>query len=728
MGGPGRALLRVGFVLGLGVAGLSVTAGPSSADASQLSLVSVGSSGTTGSESAFFGGATPDGSHVYFTTTNSLVPADTDGGGQDLYERAGGVTTLVSTGPTDAQNSSDGSGFGGVSADGSRVFFWSGAQLTADDTDNAQDVYERAGGVTTLVSLGTQSNESNPNLSAFFAGASTDGSRVVFTTSDQLLPADTDALPDVYVRANGTTTLVSPGGLSSFAFPDRVRVSADGTRISFDTSDSLLPADTDAFTDVYVWDPTGLHLVSREVTGGNGNISALSEQMSSTGAVLFSTKREAADTDISRDYYVAAPGQPLALVTASGSEAIGVASAAISDDGQHVVYITEHVGSGPVGVHRYDGGQYTAVPLSGPATTSNPEVRHVSPNGSRALIQGSAQLYRRRHGRRRGRLPAHRTRSPCSTPAGPGDASAYRWAMDLRRVVYGTESRVFPSDTDDWDDTLDAVAGGQTTLVTADTPLDDAVVAGMSADGRVMWVEAIDALTAADTNTDWDVYEVAMLAPTSTGVPSVGGTPAPGQTLTCLPGSWSASPGSYSFQWKRDGAPIGGATAATYVVQAGDAGHSLSCTVTATNTDGSASATSAAVVVPAAGPTTPTPVPVLKPGPCANVQSGTGKADQLTGTTAGDKLVGRGGADLLRGLGQADCLVGGGGKDKLKGGPGNDKLVGGPKQDTLLGGGGKDVIRSRDGVVDVVKCGGGRDKVVGDKADKLVGCEVRKLT
>jgi Ca2+-binding RTX toxin-like protein len=103
----------------------------------------------------------------------------------------------------------------------------------------------------------------------------------------------------------------------------------------------------------------------------------------------------------------------------------------------------------------------------------------------------------------------------------------------------------------------------------------------------------------------------------------------------------------------------------------------LSCTVTATNTEGSTSATSAAVNVPAAG-TTP---PGLKPGPCANVQAGTGKADKLTGTTAGDKLVGRGGNDVLRGLGNDDCLVGGGGKDK----------------------------------------------VVGDKADTLVGCEVRKL-
>ena len=38
--------------------------------------------------------------------------------------------------------------------------------------------------------------------------ASTDGSVVVFTTSEQLVAADTDAAVDIYRRAGGTTELV----------------------------------------------------------------------------------------------------------------------------------------------------------------------------------------------------------------------------------------------------------------------------------------------------------------------------------------------------------------------------------------------------------------------------------------------------------------------------------------------------------------------------------------
>ena len=63
-------------------------------------------------------------------------------------------------------------------------------------------------------------------------------------------------------------------------------------------------------------------------------------------------------------------------------------------------------------------------------------------------------------------------------------------------------------------------------------------------------------------------------------------------------GGWSGSPTGYTFQWKRDGVPIPGATAKTYVVQAADQGHSITCTVTASEGTSSSSASNAAVLVP----------------------------------------------------------------------------------------------------------------------------------
>jgi hypothetical protein len=80
--------------------------------------------------------------------------------------------------------------------------------------------------------------------------------------------------------------------------------------------------------------------------------------------------------------------------------------------------------------------------------------------------------------------------------------------------------------------------------------------------------------------------------------PQVAGTPAVGEQLTCLSGSWSGEPPpALSYQWLRDGSSISGASRETYEVLEADQGHSLSCLVTARNSGGSAEALSARVEV-----------------------------------------------------------------------------------------------------------------------------------
>ena len=79
----------------------------------------------------------------------------------------------------------------------------------ADTDSNHYDVYERTGGVTSLVSTGPTTT--NAQVDAFFRGASTDGTKVFFETSEALTAADTNARTDVYQRSAGTTTLVSTG-------------------------------------------------------------------------------------------------------------------------------------------------------------------------------------------------------------------------------------------------------------------------------------------------------------------------------------------------------------------------------------------------------------------------------------------------------------------------------------------------------------------------------------
>jgi hypothetical protein len=86
--------------------------------------------------------------------------------------------------------------------------------------------------------------------------------------------------------------------------------------------------------------------------------------------------------------------------------------------------------------------------------------------------------------------------------------------------------------------------------------------------------------------------------PASTAAPTLTGTPAVGQALSCSQGSWSHEPTYLVYQWLRNGSVISGQTGSTYTVQPADPGHSIACSVTAGNGAGAASAMSNAVAIP----------------------------------------------------------------------------------------------------------------------------------
>ena len=75
--------------------------------------------------------------------------------------------------------------------------------------------------------------------------------------------------------------------------------------------------------------------------------------------------------------------------------------------------------------------------------------------------------------------------------------------------------------------------------------------------------------------------------PTNTVPPSITpiGTLEVGQQLVCSNGAWTGAP-TYTRQWASGGNAIGGATAATYTIQAVDVGNMILCRVTGTNAGG----------------------------------------------------------------------------------------------------------------------------------------------
>ena len=98
---------------------------------------------------AVYAGASSDGKNVFFTTTEKLVPGDTDNK-RDVYQRFDDttvgiesyVTREVSTGPAGGNDAHDVS-FDGISKDGFRVFFSTPESLVSQDKDLSTDAYMR---------------------------------------------------------------------------------------------------------------------------------------------------------------------------------------------------------------------------------------------------------------------------------------------------------------------------------------------------------------------------------------------------------------------------------------------------------------------------------------------------------------------------------------------------------------------------------------------------------
>ena len=173
--------------------------------------VSAGKVNGNGAFAASFVGASDNGSRVFFETAEPLAVGDSDSS-IDVFQRSGGATTRVSAGQINGNGAAE-ADFRDASDNGSRVFFRTAERLVAADTDSSQDLYERAGATTTLVSAGQING--NGAFDAFGPGCrSQDGSRLFFSTAERLVSADTDTRVDVYERSGGTTTLISAGQIN----------------------------------------------------------------------------------------------------------------------------------------------------------------------------------------------------------------------------------------------------------------------------------------------------------------------------------------------------------------------------------------------------------------------------------------------------------------------------------------------------------------------------------
>lgn len=256
---------------------------------------------TCGTEAAAnFRGASRDGSRVYFTTTQKLVPEDQDTSAQnDLYEydfNATGSKLRVVTGSTAPAGANVGtSGMFRVSKDGDYVYFTAtGRALTT--VPNARGALPAAGtslyvyhrpagaqtGTTQFIGRLTGSTENRIQLSStgryalFNTTTDPTGERLAGDAQPDAYRYDaqtdeltriwsndgerngTERIGSVTVQSPNTAVAANPGPagvrISTGGWYGGLQVTDDGSLVGFSTIEPLSPLDRNATWDAYMWE------------------------------------------------------------------------------------------------------------------------------------------------------------------------------------------------------------------------------------------------------------------------------------------------------------------------------------------------------------------------------------------------------------------------------------------------------------------------------------------
>jgi Tol biopolymer transport system component len=254
------------------------------AHAQTTQRASVSSTGTQGNGQVYFGvGISADGRFVAFGSTATNIISGGASGTGDIYLRdvQTNTTELISV-STAGVHSNNGSYSPTISADGRYVVFGSqGSNLDPIDLNGAEDVFlrDRVAGTTSLISLSSAGGIGDGYSD--YPVITPDGRFVAFVTSStDLVPGDTNSVPDVMVRdlVAGTTERVSVDSVgaqgNNLCFDQPPAISADGRYVAFGSlASNLVAGDTNGACDVFVHDRlTGLtERASVDSAGVQGN-------------------------------------------------------------------------------------------------------------------------------------------------------------------------------------------------------------------------------------------------------------------------------------------------------------------------------------------------------------------------------------------------------------------------------------------------------------------------
>ena len=284
-----------------------------------ITLASSDDDGTMGNADSFTPSLSADATKVAFTSyASNLDPGDPDSNIPDIYVKdlSTGDITLASTDDTGAKGNDD-SFDPSISADGTKVAFWSHANLDPGDTDPLADIYVKDLSTGDITLASTDDTGAKGNGDSFAPSISADGTKVAFVSgASNLDSSDIAFFYGVYVKdlTTGNITVASTdsaGTTKANGDSFTPSISADGTKVAFTSlARNLDPGDTDSLQDVYVKDLTtaNITLASTNDTRVKGNEASSSPSLSADATkVAFSSHAsnlDPGDSDFPADIYV----------------------------------------------------------------------------------------------------------------------------------------------------------------------------------------------------------------------------------------------------------------------------------------------------------------------------------------------------------------------------------------------------------------------------------------
>jgi len=325
--------------------------------ASDIERISISSGGNQANGDSEEPAISSDGFIVAFISeATNLVPGDTnDAIDVFVHDRDAGTTERVSVATAGTQGDDDAYTLG-LSSNGRFVAFGSfAANLVADDTNDAIDVFvhDRDTGTTERVSIATAGTQANDD--SFSPAISSSGRFVAFRSdATNLVANDTNNHSDIFVhdRTLGVTERVSVDSDGDQANGDSIlpAISADGRFVVFSSEASnLVAGDTNNLADIFVHDrqndETVLIVGPAEFNTGSGVVivaPGVSPDGDFVGLRSDADDLVPADTNNSFDSFLIDRGSAIAeRVSVSTSEAEGNSDSSrpsISSNNRFVVF------------------------------------------------------------------------------------------------------------------------------------------------------------------------------------------------------------------------------------------------------------------------------------------------------------------------------------------------------------------------------------------------------